>query len=563
MNFNRARLLQWSIFLITIPLVLAPILPIIYQSFIDRPLYDRGAVFTLDAFRRLFTHPELPGVIVNSMVFAFLSTLFSQGFGALFAILISRTDMPGRRIFSSLLIWPLIISGLVLGFGWFMTYGSAGFVTLYVRSLIGFEPWSLYSVVGMSLVAGTTQLPLALLYCMGSLALSDASLEDAARTCGASPWHVIRHITLPLLLPAIVYSGVLNFTAALETLSIPLIFGEPAGIKFFTTFLYTHGLHAGEADYGLVGTAAILLLVIVLGLVMLQSFLLRNSRRFVTVSGKASRQKLFALGRLRWPAFALVALYVVLFVALPVGTLFLRSVVSYFTPLIPFWELWTQSNFTGVLSLPTAITALYNTIIISFVGGILATVFIAMIAIVVNRSDFPLRGPLNYAALLPRALPGLVAGIGFFYATILIPPMGWLRNGIWILIIAYTMRAIPTGFGAIAPTLLQISGDLDRSARVMGADWIRAIRSAVFPVLKPALFTTFTLLFINFFKEYSIAVFLIAPGSEVLGTTMLQFWNQGLMGHVAALSVIQIVLTVLFVFAAQKLFKVKVVGGVS
>ena len=42
--------------------------------------------------------------------------------------------------------------------------------------------------------------------------------------------------------------------------------------------------------------------------------------------------------------------------------------------------------------------------------------------------------------------------------------MGWLRNTIWILIIAYTMRYIPTGFGAIIPGLLQLDRDLDRSA---------------------------------------------------------------------------------------------------
>src|SRR3546814_228380 len=143
---------------------------------------------------------------------------------------------------------------------------------------------------------------------------------------------------------------------------------------------------------------------------------------------------------------------------------------------------------------------------------------------------------------------------------VLVPPMGLLRNSIWIILLAYIMRYIPTGFGAISPMLLQIGPDLDRSARTMGADWWTTCHAILLKLLKPAMFTCFALLFVHFFKEYSTAVFLFAPGSEVLGTTMLVFWTQGQMGLVAALASIQIVLTLVFIVAVQKLMKVKLYG---
>jgi iron(III) transport system permease protein len=288
--------------------------------------------------------------------------------------------------------------------------------------------------------------------------------------------------------------------------------------------------------------------------------MLRNTRRFVTVGGKAARPRPFPLGPLRWPAFVLVLTYVLLFILFPIGVLGLRACVSFLSPLIPFWQMFTPEFFNEVFNLPDTRRAIFNTIVVSFIGAAVGTGFIALIAIVVHRSEFRFRRQLEYVALFPRALPGIIAGLGFFYAVVLLQPLGWLRNTIWILIVAYTMRYIPTGYGALAPALLQIGPDLDRSARVVGADWWTSMHAIVMRVMKPALFTCFALLFINFFKEYSTAIFLFAPGSEVIGTSLLQFWVQGEMGRVAALSSLQIVLTVFFIYCVRRALGVRIYG---
>ncbi len=79
-------------------------------------------------------------------------------------------------------------------------------------------------------------------------------------------------------------------------------------------------------------------------------------------------------------------------------------------------------------------------------------------------------------------------------------------------------------------------------------------------LLTPAMFSCFALLFIHFLKEYVTAVFLFAPGSEVIGTTMLQFWINGDNGPVSALATIQILITVVFVYGFRKLSGVKIYG---
>jgi iron(III) transport system permease protein len=74
------------------------------------------------------------------------------------------------------------------------------------------------------------------------------------------------------------------------------------------------------------------------------------------------------------------------------------------------------------------------------------------------------------------------------------------------------------------------------------------------------MFSCYALMFIHFFKEYVSAVFLFAPGSEVIGTTMLTFWIQGDTGPVSALAIVQVVITILFVYAARKTVGAKIYG---
>lgn len=232
----------------------------------------------------------------------------------------------------------------------------------------------------------------------------------------------------------------------------------------------------------------------------------------------------------------------------------------FLTPLAPIWSLLTVDNLVAALSLETNIRAIVNTLLIALGGAFIATAFISILTLVTHRSDFRFRRQLEYVSLFPRAVPGLIAGIGFFYAMVLIPPMGWLRNSVWILILAYLMRYIPTGFGAMSPTAMQIAPDLDRSARVMGGDWWTACRNAILPLMRPAIFTSFALLFIHFLKEYSIAIFLVAPGSEIIGTTLLQYWVLGDMGTLAALATVQVVITVVFIYVVRKFLKVNIYG---
>lgn len=559
-RFPRETPIQYATALLVVVLVAAPLLPVLYQSLLDGALYDHEARLTLGNFVRLAQNESFPRVLWNTFLLAGLTTLVAQVFGTLAAILFGRTDLPGARVLGELFLWPLYLSALVLSFGWYTIYGPAGYVTLFWQSLFGDAPWDLYSLGGMAMIAGVSQAPLAYLYCLSSAGMTDPTLEEAARVSGAGTFRTLWRVTLPLMLPAIAYSAVLNFTIGLELLSVPLIFGEPAGINVLTTFLFNISATSPRPDHGLAATAAALMLVVICFLVWLQGRLLGNTRRFVTLGGKATRPRPFRLGGLRWPLFAAALVYVVMTGVAPIGMLILRAFTSFLSPMIPLADVLTLDNFAALLNEPVYARAVKNSFFVSLVGAALATALIGMVALIVHRSEFRFRSPLHYVALFPRAVPGVVAGIGFFYAFALIPGIGGIRNSIWILVIAFTMRFIPAGLGAVAPMLLQVSPDLDRAARVQGADWWTTTRRIMMPLMRPALVACYTILFISFFKEYSTAIFLFAPGSEVIGTALLQTWVQGEVGVVAGLAAIQVAVIAVCVTTARAIFGVKLHG---
>ena len=557
---GRSALIQWAVAIVTLVLVIGPMLPVVYQSFLTTPLYDPAENFSLANFRLVFADPAYLRALANTFVLALCSTVVATVFGVGSAVLVGRTNMPGRTLISAAVISPLVLSHLVLAFGWFMSYGPAGFVTLFLKQTLGIEFINMYSMTGIVLVTGVVQAPLTFLYCTASNMLADRTLEDVARTCGARPRTALMRITLPLMMPAIAYSAALNFASGLETLSIPLVFGEPAGIRFLTTILYTEGLNAPIPRHGLVAAVAVLLIGLGLILIWLQRLMLRNSARYVSVKGKATRPRVFDIGGLRWAAFALAMLYIVTFIVVPIGILFLRSIVSFLTPLVSFWTLLTPRWYAEVVFLPDVRRAILNTFFVSGMGAFLGTVFLALVAVVIHRSRFRFARELEYLILIPRALPGIVAGLGIFYSILLFPAVGWLRDTLWVIILAYVIRYMPTGYGSLSPAIIAISRDLDNSARTMGADWWSATWNTVLKIIRPAMISCFIVLFLLFFKEYTIALYLFAPDSEVIGTKLLNYFVNGNMGRVAALATFQILVTTALVIAARRYLGVNVHG---
>jgi iron(III) transport system permease protein len=195
-----------------------------------------------------------------------------------------------------------------------------------------------------------------------------------------------------------------------------------------------------------------------------------------------------------------------------------------------------------------------NSLLIATTGGALTTVAITMIALVAHRSRLRFRRSLQYVTLYPRAIPGIVTGMAFFWSFVVIDPNGIVRSSLWGIGIAFAVRSIALGYSAFYPALAALGEDLDRAARVSGADWLTAMRTIIVRLLRPAIAVSYVLLFVALFADYDPALFMVSPGNEVIGLTMLNLWITGVAGPVAALGVIQVAVTAVVLGGARLIF---------
>ncbi len=556
-----AGLLQTATWGLAVVLILGPFVPLLYASLRDRPLYEAGGVFTLQPYRDLFGDSAFWHAWVNTLEFAALTTAIAVILGSAFAILCTRTDLPGRRVWGRLVLLPILLPSLGIVLGWIAVWGPGGYLAQYSSQRLHFDTPDIDTIPGMSVVEAARLLPIAFLTCQAALARADSSLEDAARSAGASPARVLRSVTIPMLRPALLNAGTLIFTLAIAALGIPLLLGTPRNINFVSSYLYNTWTNAAAPDPGSVSAGAMVLLVAATVLLVARNRLLGAEARFVSVGGRSGRQDLLSLRLWRWPLAALFALYLLLTTVIPVLGLALMSVVTVLTPLIAPWDLFTWEHWSA-LNDGVFARSIRNSAMIAVVGALAATALVALATLVAHRSRFPLRRSLPFVLLYPRATPGIIIGIGFFWAYLLTgAPGDFFRDSVWGIMLAFCVRNLPLAYVVMYPTLARIGEELDRAGRAAGAGWWTTSRRIVLPLLRPALFAAFILLFVEILNDYDPAVFLVKPGTEVMGATMLTQFLQGSVGPVAALAMVQVAVTVVVLAVFAKVFRIGMTGA--
>lgn len=561
-RLRRSRLPAWATQYLLwaggLLLVAGPVIPVVWASLWSTPLYEAGGGLTFANYRTLLSDPAWWEAVRNSVVFAVLTTVGSVVLGTAMAVLLTRTDLPAQRFFRGALLVPVMIPGLPLILGWTAMYAPAGYVTRWIEQHTPLPIfWDLYSVPGMSMVASGIAVPVVYLFARGALGSQDSSLEMAARSSGASPLRTLRTVTIPLVRPALLNSSMIVFALSLEVLGLPLILGSSANIQFVSTYLYDNWLNVVPSRQGLVSAGAVVLLAAVTVLLVVRNRLTGDVARFHTVGGKSTSAVTVKLGGARWPLFGTTAAYFTAVIAIPLAGLLLTALTTTLTPFLSPWSVLSTTHFRTVIDDPVFSRSITNSLTIAIVGGALATAAIAALAIVAHRSAFRYRTSLQYAMVYPRAMPGLVTGMAFFWTFVVLDPSGTIRASLWGIGIAFAVRSLALGYSAFYPVLASLGEDLDRAARTAGADWWTAVKTILFRLLRPAMAVSFVLLFVAMLGDYDPAVFLVTPGTEVMGLTMLKLWVAGTVGPVAALGVIQVAITLVVLGLGRLLFGVR------
>jgi len=124
----------------------------------------------------------------------------------------------------------------------------------------------------------------------------------------------------------------------------------------------------------------------------------------------------------------------------------------------------------------------------------------------------------------------------------LIPQLRSLRSTIFSVWLAYSVVWLAYGLRLITTALLQVGPELEEAARAVGAQRAQVTRDVTLPLVKYGLLGAWLMVFLIFEREYSTGVYLLSPGTEVIGSMIVSMWAAGAVELVAALSFINITL---------------------
>ncbi len=527
-------------------LVANPILRLVWDSF---SASDGGA--TLRNYTSALGRSRNLQALLNSLYLGGAVTVLALALGVPLALAVSRTNMPFRNLTHMGVLAAFVMPNFLGAIAWILLGGpNAGWLNRLWLAVFGGEngPFNIYSFWGLAFVIALYTFPLIYVFTKSALDLISTELEDAASIHGAGKFRTLTRVTLPLVLPSIVGAAILIFLESVALYGTPALIAIPAGINLATTQIVSFFEYPMRVEQAAAFSMPILVLTVVM--LWVQRRLL-SRKGFVSVSGKGGERRPFDIGWWRWPLLGYAAFVSLLTVVMPLAILVTASLS----------KAWGRGFASGNLTLAnyraiffeqlTVREAIVNTVLYSGATALVCVLMGLCVAYAVQRRITPWPNVVQFLALAPIAVPGLILAIGL-YAAYAGPPFSLYGTGM-LIVVAFTTRFLPIAVTACAAAVRSLNPELEEAVRVLGGGRITVLARVVFPLLKTTLVGVFILVFVICTKELSTAVFLTGPASRVVSVLTLDLSEQGNYEVLAAMGVVLVVITTLVVAAGMRI----------
>jgi len=210
-----------------------PIVASLYYSFTYYNLMQPPTWVGLANYRWLLQHDDLfHQAVTNTLIFSLVSVPLDLAVALVFALLLNR-DIPGRSIFRAAFYFPSLVPTVATSILWSVLFATQGGLINVILGWFNLGPvawlsdpdWTMPSLVLLS-VWGIG--PMVVIFLAG---LQDVprTLYEAARIDGAGPLALVRHVTIPMLSPVILFNFIIALISALQTFDLPFIVFQNGG----------------------------------------------------------------------------------------------------------------------------------------------------------------------------------------------------------------------------------------------------------------------------------------------------------------------------------------------
>ncbi|MBO0766099.1 MAG: iron ABC transporter permease [Hyphomicrobiaceae bacterium] len=514
-------------------LVTVPVVALVYGSFRTAAPGLPGE-WTLRNYAGLGSMGVI-ATIGTTLWIGFLTSALCTVIGTTITLLVHRTDFKYGDLVAALVMVAFYFPSFILAMAWIIIGAPGGIINAVVDDILGL-PWlrvDIYTTMGVIFVMVLHQVPFVYLTMRGPIMSMDGIYEEAARTAGAKPRAVVTRVTLPLLSYSLISSLILTFIITIEQFPVPALIGIPGQVHMLATQLYLL-VRFSPTDYGLAAAIGLALSAMT-GAAIWAQRRVSSAGRLTTVTGKAGRLKPVPLGRWKWAAYILCFGYILLGLVLPMAILIYMSVLKWFTA-NPLEGMYTLRNYTYILESSSTLNSFWNTLVVSGMGAAIGVVLGLLCAYFTLRLKPRGHRLLDFFAIVPFGVPGIVLGLGLLwaYAYLPLPLYGTLA----LLVIAFVTRFLPYATETIGGQMVQIDKSLEEAAWVSGATRLKAVNKVLLPLVSPSVQGAYFLLFMAFFREISAAILLYSASSAVVSISIWAFFEQANWGQASALAVV-------------------------
>ena len=450
----------------------------------------------------------------NSFICGFFTVLVSVPLGSVLAWLMIRTDIPGKKVLGLLVTVPYMIPSWTKALAWLAmfrnsTSGANGFLAGLGISV---PDWLAYGPIAIVLCMSMHYYAFSYIMVSGALRSINSELEEMGEIQGASKAQILRHITLPLILPSVLSATVMTISKSIGTYGVPANLGNRIGYYTLATKMRNF-IDQGPQSVG------------------------------ATVSGKGGRATLMPLGKAKKPLMAFLMVF-----------LFLAMVVPFFVLIMETFQITTgagygldnltlynwigksgqiakYTNYEGIFRDPKFFSAFWNTIRLTLIGSIITAICGQFLGYISSRGRGKWYGDLTEQMVF---VPYLMSGIAFstmYFSMFSRPHLGGLIPSLYgtftLIVLTSVVKHFPFASKSGTANMLSISTELEEAADIAGASFWKRMSSIIVPLAKNGFISGFMLTFISIAKELDLIIIMMTPSTQTMSYLAFTYSQEG------------------------------------
>lgn len=509
-----------------------PLIKILIQSFTDA-----GGTYSFGGYIRAFQFKQNRDALVHTLVSSFSAAAIATVIGFIFAYCACYIKMRAKRLFNVIAILPIISPPFSVALSIILLFGNKGLIT---HTILGLASNNIYGFGGLLFAQVFSFFPMAYLQLNGVLSTIDPSIEEAARDMGASRLQTFLKVTIPLSLPGIVNSFLLMFIKCAAD------FGNPMTIAGGYNTLATQIYYQAVGGYELQRCTALAMLLLVLTMIVyLISKLFVEKRTFVTITGKATRERtMIEEKHITIPLTVICCIFAVI-----VGVIYVMI------PVVSFVKLWginyslTFANYIEAWKIGKQ--ALMDTVKLAVVTTPITGVIAMLMAFLIVRKKNPLNKPMEAVGMFGMIVPGTI--LGYAYVLLFNSAPLYLTGTFLILVASCCSRYLPVGLQSGITSLRQIDPSIEEAASDLGANSLQVFTKITLPLIKSSFFGGLVYTFVRTMTAMSALVFLVSARHKLLTISILDQVDRGRYGTASAMSTMLIVVVYIAILIIYRL----------